>query len=138
LHKRGILFAVIPGGLTSLLQPCDVAWFKTLKHHIAISIDEWKARPNHELTRGGNPRPPTNDDMSAWLANAWRSINPDLITNSFQRCFLGNELGLHIAQHEFYGDLFCTRIAESMRPSGPEVVELEISDASDVGDIDDE
>jgi len=49
LHAKGILFAVIPGGLTGLLQPCDVMWFKPLKNHIADNIDEWKARNSHEL-----------------------------------------------------------------------------------------
>jgi hypothetical protein len=71
LHARGILFAVISGGLTSLLQPCDVSWFKTMKSILKDSIDTWKANPYHTLTRGGIPRPPTLDDMSAWLTDAW-------------------------------------------------------------------
>jgi hypothetical protein len=63
LHSRGILFVVIPGGLTGLLQPCDVSWFKTLKSHMAEKIDHWKANANHELTSQGNRKPPTIDDM---------------------------------------------------------------------------
>ena len=52
LQARRILRAVIPGGLTGLLQPCDVYWFKRLKDSIAKDIDAWKRDPNHELARG--------------------------------------------------------------------------------------
>ena len=53
LHLKGILFAVIPGGLTGLLQPYDVVWFKPLKDSISREIDIWKASSDHELTRNG-------------------------------------------------------------------------------------
>jgi hypothetical protein len=70
LHSKGILFAVIPGGLTGLLQPCDVVWFKSLKDHIAREFDAWKAGPDHEVTRAGNPKPPTIENMTFWLRSA--------------------------------------------------------------------
>jgi hypothetical protein len=138
LHARGILFAVIPGGLTPLLQPCDVAWFKPLKSHIKESIDAWIAGPNHEYTRAGNPRPPTTENMSNWLWTAWQSIATDLISNSFRRCFLGDCLFLHIAQHEIYGEKFRARVAElSTFVSTIEPIS-DILDESDPGDIYDE
>ena len=97
LHRRGILFAVIPGGLTSLLQPCDVVWFKPLKTHLERSIDEWKSGGGHSLTRSGRPRPPTIDDMANWLASGWAAMNEQMLARSFDRCFLGDILFLHIA-----------------------------------------
>lgn len=111
LHRRGILFAVIPGGLTSLLQPCDVVWFKPLKTHLERSIDEWKSGGGHSLTRSGRPRPPTIDDMANWLASGWAAMNEQMLARSFDRCFLGDILFLHIAIHSLYGTLFRSRIA---------------------------
>ena len=87
LHSKGILFAVIPGGLTGLLQPCDVVWFKPLKDSISREIDIWKASSDHELTRNGNPRPPTCYDMSRWLSSGWDAIESGTIINSFNSCF---------------------------------------------------
>ena len=69
---------------------------------------------------------------------AWQHITPETLSNSFQSCFLGDSLELHIARHEVYGDLFCIKIAELRRPSTTEVAALEMSDGSDPEDIDDE
>jgi len=137
LHNRGILFVVIPGGLTPHLQPCDVSWFKPLKERIKESIDRWKASPNHEQTRFGNPRPPTTEDMMIWLSAAWTSISVALIRNSFERCFLGESLFLHIARNEVYGEQFRVKLAELA--GGHETIEdVEVSEDSDPLMIDDE
>jgi hypothetical protein len=77
LHSRGILFAVIPGGLTGLLQPCDVAWFKPLKFSISKCIDSWKATGQHTYTRNGTARPPGNEVMSTWVSTSWNEIAPE-------------------------------------------------------------
>jgi hypothetical protein len=41
--------------------------------------------------------------MSAWLADAWNTVQSETIANSLQRCFLGETLSLHIAMDERYG-----------------------------------
>jgi len=137
LHAREILFAVIPGGLTGLLQPCDVVWFKQLKDHIAEKIDSWKANPNHELTRNGNPKPPTNNDMSSWLSSGWAGISTERIANSFQRCFLGDFMSIHIAEHEVYGPPFRMKIALSTPAEVESIHRPEDFEESDVDEIDD-
>jgi hypothetical protein len=138
LHERGILFAVIPGGLTGLLQPCDVVWFKPLRQSMKQAIDSWKARPNHELTRGGNARPPTINDMSVWLADAWRSVPQDQLRGSFQRCFLGDALYLHIAQHELYGDAFRSVVAELTGGTHRADIPTDVGEESDPAEIEDD
>ena len=134
LKARGILFAVIPGGLTSLLQPCDVFWFKSLKAVIAEQIDTWKASSEHAMTRCGNPRPPTNEDMSHWLSTAWTSISPEMITKSFEKCFLGDSLSLHVAQHPLYGLPFRIRIATVLNEP-LDSLDFEETPESDLEDI---
>jgi hypothetical protein len=134
LHARGILFVVIPGGLTGLLQPCDVLWFRPLKLHLSKEIDAWKACNNHSFTRVGNPRPPTLADMTRWFFNSWNHIENTLITDSFHHWFLYDVLFLHIAKHEVYGPSFRLRMVlllsvsenvegeDESRESGPDEI----------------
>ena len=139
LHAKGILFAVIPGGLTGLLQPADVVWFKQLKADLTVSIDEWKSNDGHFFTRGGNVKPPTNADLSRWLSRAWHSISSETIVRCFQRCLLGDSLDLHIAQHELYGPLFRHKLVEIMDAAQSSTeVEVDEETESDIAEIYDE
>ena len=138
LHSKKILFAVIPGGLTGLLQPCDVVWFKQLKHAMEEMIDQWKRSPNHEHTRAGNVRPPSNEDITKWLSDSWASIPQSVIRNSFDRCFMGDSLYLHVAQHELYGEQFRETIARLAGSHDENIVLDPISEESELAEIDDE
>jgi hypothetical protein len=111
LQTRQILYAVIPGGLTGLLQPCDVYWFKNLKESISNSIDKWRLNPDKQLTKIGTIKPPSNEDMAAWLKEGLRVIGSQKIIESFSECFLGECIDLHISQHEIYGMKFRLKIA---------------------------
>jgi hypothetical protein len=75
----------------------------------------------------GNPRPPTNSDMSVWLSSAWEYIPVALICNSFHRCFLGDSMFLHISHHDVYGERFRVRVAElsgtTEFPDGTDIAE---------------
>ena len=136
LHTRGILFAVIPGGLTGLLQPCDVSWFKPLKASIANEIDRWKANGGRGLTPAGNPRPPTIDDMVHWLSSSWSQIRTEMLDDSFRHCFLGDTIFLHIARHEVYGPLFLAKVTSLL--ATVESGDIDEVGESDPGEIDDE
>jgi hypothetical protein len=132
------LFAVISGGLTGLLQPCDVVWFKQLKSSIAEKIDQWKARPVHDITRNGNVRAPGIEDMSTWLSDAWNGIRSDTIAGSFKSCFLGDSLYLHIAKHALYGDQFRMRIAQMTDDVTEPDISGDMSEENSISEIDDE
>ena len=83
-------------------------------------------------------RPPTNEDLSRWLFEAWSSISSDTIIRSFRRCILGDSLGLHIAQHELYGQLFRFRLGEIMDDARAAENEVDESSETDVDAIDEE
>ena len=144
LHDKKILFAVISGvwinsgGLTGLLQPADVVWFKQLKSDLETSIEEWKRSENHSVTRGGNARPPTTEELSGWLYRAWQRISTDTITRSFSCCLLGDSLRLHIAQHELYGRLFRQKLVELMENTHAPRQDEDDAVESDIAEIDDE
>ena len=134
LHARKILFAVIPGGLTGLMQPADVCWFKNVKDSISREIDNWKSSGEFEHTRSGRVKPPTNAMMSSWLSRGWNSLEASYVAQSFQTCFLADICDLHISKHETYGDRFIAMNSEESveepnveesEESGPEYIEDE-------------
>ena len=57
LQAYNILYAVIPGGLTSCLQLCDYGVFKPLKELLSNLFDNWKDHRPHSYTAVGNVRP---------------------------------------------------------------------------------
>ncbi|KAL0231845.1 hypothetical protein GEMRC1_011249 [Eukaryota sp. GEM-RC1] len=97
LKDRNILFLVIPGGMTPLLQPADVCWFRPLKRVMAAEVRQW-LDSNPPRTRSGNIRSPDVATMASWLSKAQQSLTPASISHSFQSCFLGPLNQLHIAQ----------------------------------------
>lgn len=50
--------AIIPGGCTSKLQPCDVSWNKPFKDNYRELYDEWLFNGPVSTTKAGNRRPP--------------------------------------------------------------------------------
>lgn len=67
LEQRGILHAIIPGGMTGFCQPADFEWFAQLKNHLARVIDCWKRDGPHQFTRGGWAKPPSSVVVAHWL-----------------------------------------------------------------------
>lgn len=84
--------AVIPGGLTSVLQPLDVSVNKPFKQHIRQSYSEWMANSEHEYTPGGKIKKPTLNQMCEWILSAWRSISPAIVERSFKKTGISNSL----------------------------------------------
>lgn len=76
--------AVIPGGCTSKLQPCDVSWNKPFKDNFHDLYNEWLIDGQIELTRGGNRKPPSSIIMLRWIKSAWGDISPNVIKKSFE------------------------------------------------------
>jgi len=130
LHSRGILFCVIPGGLTGLLQPADVMWFKPLKSHLRDQIRQWIREGPWERTRGGRIRPPSASQLAGCFADAWGSIGSADIVKSFEVTFLGPLTGLLISRSPEYGTDF-TRLVEEIEP-----IQEELSGDSEVCEID--
>ena len=50
--------SVIPGGLTSQLQPADVSWNKPFKQAYKAQYNEWMVSGEKSYTAAGNVRPP--------------------------------------------------------------------------------
>ena len=81
--------AVIPEGLTSVLQPLDVCLNKPFKDRVR---QKWMAEGMHELTAGGRQKKPSEELMCQWISEVWRDIPREMVANSFLKCGIANSL----------------------------------------------
>ena len=84
--------AVIPGGLTSVLQPLDVSLNRPLKCHIRDQWITWMASGAAERTAGGNYKRPALGLVTQWVKTAWDKIDNPMIQKSFLKCGISNAL----------------------------------------------
>jgi hypothetical protein len=85
-------FAIIPGGCTSKLQPCDVSWNKPFKDLYRDMYDDWLFDGLVSMTKGGNRRPPDKIQILKWIKEAWARISPDIIRKSFLTTGIANNM----------------------------------------------
>ena len=78
--------AVIPGGMTLLLQPADVSWNKPFKSLRKEKWLEWLNEGEEEYTRSGKRKSASYKTVVQWVSDCWKSISEDLIKKSFTKC----------------------------------------------------
>jgi len=91
-QEQNLVLAVIPGGLTSVVQLLDVSINKQFKDRMREKWRMWMAEGKFETTRGGNLKKPDNSLMCHWIREAWDDIPHEIIVNSFKTCGLSNDL----------------------------------------------
>lgn len=84
--------AVIPGGLTSMLQPLDVCLIKPFKDNVRKYWADWIASDLPEETKGGNLKKPDIAVIALWVKKAWDAVSPEIVIKSFKKCCISNEL----------------------------------------------
>lgn len=79
--------AIIPGGLTSQLQPLDVSVNKPFKDKVRVLWTEWIAgSTDHALTRGGRLKKTSITLWCEWVLKAWNEIDTAIIVKAFKKC----------------------------------------------------
>ena len=78
--------AVIPGGLTSLLQPLDVSLNKPFKDGVRKKWMQWLADGIHEFTASGRQKKPSEELICSWISQEWIDIPVEMTTASFLKC----------------------------------------------------
>jgi hypothetical protein len=76
--------AVIPGGCTHILQPCDVSWNRPFKDAFRDIYDEWLISGPVDLTKAGNRRAASKELILKWIKQAWDAVTPEIIMKSFK------------------------------------------------------
>lgn len=84
--------AVIPGGLTSLMQPLDVSLNKPFKDRLRAKWMQWMTEENKPVTKGGNTKKVDIVTIAEWVKDAWSEIPSEKIIHSFKKCCISNAM----------------------------------------------
>lgn len=85
--------AVVPGGLTSQLQPLDVSINKPFKALMREEGNKYMCDENqHEVTNSGRLKRPGVSKVCQWIKTLWDSVNEDIVIKSFKKCGISNAL----------------------------------------------
>ena len=89
---RNTDLAVIPGGLTSLLQPLDVCLNKPFKDRLRGKWINWMNEEAGRVTKGGNLAKPVITVIARWIKEAWDDIPGDMVKSSFLKTGIANSI----------------------------------------------
>ena len=84
--------AIIPGGLTSVIQPLDVCINKLFKDRLREKWQLWMSHGDFELTKDGNLKKPQYNLICKWILKVWKDIPSEMIIKSFKKCGISNAL----------------------------------------------
>lgn len=84
--------AVIPGGMTGVLQPLDVGVNKPFKDRIRAKWVDWLSQGEHSFTPNGNLKRPTLATVCSWVKESWDDIPTDIIVRAFKKTSISNRM----------------------------------------------
>jgi hypothetical protein len=92
LEEQRTDLSIIPGGMTSMLQPLDVSVNKPMKTALRQTWSQWISSDDHLVTAGGRMRKAELTTICTWVKEAWDELNPEIIVKAFKKCTISNAL----------------------------------------------
>lgn len=83
-RKNAATLAIIPGGLTKILQPLDLAVNKSFKSKIRKLWETWMVEGLHSYTKSGKMRKATYEDVASWVSLAWKDVSSKTVMSGFK------------------------------------------------------
>lgn len=83
--KVSAILAVIPGGLTKILQPLDLAVNKAFKNEMRKHWEKWMREGMHSYTKSGRMKKATYEKVAEWVSKSWRSVKVSTIISGFAK-----------------------------------------------------
>lgn len=84
--KKSSKVAVIPGGLTKLLQPLDISVNKSFKDNLRRCWENWISdSDNLQYTKGGRLKRAGYEVIASWIKMSFDSISSETIINGFRK-----------------------------------------------------
>ena len=92
IHVRNLNMdmCLIPGGLTTQLQPADVSWNKLFKTAYQELYNEWMASGRKHYTSVGNVKPPDKLLCLEWVKKSWGRVTEEVVAASFKAYGISN------------------------------------------------
>ena len=84
--------AVIPGGLTSLVQPLDFCLNKPFKDCLREKWTQWMINGEKTFTPAGNMRAVSLTTVCEWVKDTWQNIPSEMVVRSFKKCGISNAM----------------------------------------------
>lgn len=82
--KRYSQLVVIPGGLTSKLQPLDLSVNRSFKSKMRDKWEEWMVNGYHSFTNSGAIKKASYIEICQWIDECWSEVTADCIKNGFK------------------------------------------------------
>ena len=92
LRENKTATAVIPGGLTSLVQPLDVCLNKPFKDRLREKWMTWMMSGEKTFTPGGQLRAASLVTVCQWVKESWQELSKEMVERSFKKCGISNAL----------------------------------------------
>ena len=85
LEKQNTTPAIIPGGMTKMLQPLDISVNRTFKSGMRMRWEQWMSSGDHSFTNTGRLRRASLTEVATWVLESWRAVSKTCITNGFRK-----------------------------------------------------